>query len=102
MVVSLAEVFSSFLQLEIKNTIMMTSNARMIAIITRGENGPDAVRFDGDEELRVALTLPDELRTEDCDARRVLVERCTGRAFRFASVSREPALRYEDLFREFA
>jgi len=81
---------------------MMTSNARMIAIITRGENGPDAVRFDVDEELLVALTLPDELRTEDCDARRVLVERCTGRALRFASVSREPVLRYEDLFREFA
>ena len=93
MVVSVAEVFSSFLQLEIKNTIMMTSNARMIAIITRGENGPDAVRFDVDEELLVALTLPDELRTDDCDARRVLVERCTGRAFRFASVLREPALR---------
>ena len=72
----------------------------MIAMVVHGENGPDAVGLDVDEELRVALALPDELRTEDCGARRVLVKRYTGRALRFVSVSRELVVRYEDLFCE--
>ncbi|MBQ2682017.1 MAG: hypothetical protein IJF97_08790, partial [Eggerthellaceae bacterium] len=69
-------------------------------MITRGESGQDEALLDADEGLRVFRALPDELRPEDCDARRVLVERYTGRALRFASVSRELALRYEDLFRD--
>ena len=83
-----------------KNIAMMTSNARMITMIARGDSGQDVALADADEGLLVVRALPDELRFEDCDARRVLVERYTGRALRFASVSRELALRYEDLFRD--